>query len=70
MGLKVCSEVWDDHVAILLPGNQAAGSYKALISIYQASGVPRGGGSTPRNSEVLTKLIRIPSSMENTSITT
>jgi hypothetical protein len=36
--------------------------------------VPRGGGgSTPastRNSEVLTKLSRIPSSMENTSVTT
>jgi hypothetical protein len=32
-----------------------------------------GGGShppTPRNSEVLTKLSRIPSSVENTSITT
>jgi hypothetical protein len=38
------------------------------------SGVPRGvvwgGGSNPsRNSEVLTKLSRMPSSVENTSIT-
>jgi hypothetical protein len=29
-----------------------------------------GGGLPPRNSEVLTELSRIPSSVENTSITT
>jgi hypothetical protein len=39
----------------------------------QCSGVPRGGLGTfkpPRNSEILTKLSRIPSSVENTSVTT
>ena len=41
-----------------------------------SSGVPRVGGlgcsnpPPPRNSEVLTKLSRIPSSVENTSVTT
>jgi hypothetical protein len=45
-----------------------------LSSIAFISG-GRGGGSgvqtpLPRNSEVLTKLSRIPSSVENTSVTT
>jgi hypothetical protein len=43
-------------------------------SLVLLSGVPRGGGlggETPsRNSEVLTTLSRIPSSVENTSVTT
>jgi hypothetical protein len=37
-----------------------------------SSGVPRGGSTPhpPRNSELLTKLRQIPSSVENTSVTT
>jgi hypothetical protein len=39
--------------------------------ITQASGIAGGkGGKPPRNSEVLTKLSRIPSAVENTSVTT
>jgi hypothetical protein len=51
--------------------------YCSEISLGNAfnSGGPWGGGEVgvfkaPRNSEVLTKLIRIPSSVENTSVTT
>jgi hypothetical protein len=49
------------------------------FSLGRLSGVPIGGGfggptlpppPTPRNSQVLTKLSRIPSSVENTSVTT
>ena len=44
-----------------------------LRKMFQSSGVPRGVWvvqTPPRNSEVLTKLSRIPSSVENTSVTT
>jgi hypothetical protein len=46
-----------------------------LTHLLAHSGVPRGVGGLgfnppPRNSEVLTKLSRIPSSVENTSVTT
>jgi hypothetical protein len=44
------------------------------IILEHSSGVPRGWGGwgvqPPRNSEVLTKLSRIPRSVENTSVTT
>jgi len=36
-GLKVCTEFWNDRVATVLPGRQAAGSYKALVPIYQTT---------------------------------
>jgi hypothetical protein len=47
---------------------------EATVTLLR-SGIPSGGvlgGSTPppRNSEVLTRLSRIPSSVENTSVTT
>ena len=45
-----------------------------LKNTMKISGVPRGGLGVfkppPRNSEVLTKLSQIPSSVENTSVTT
>jgi hypothetical protein len=50
----------------LLPGT-------SLEPAVTPSGVPRGGGfqtPSPRNSEVFTKLSRIPSSVENTSVST
>lgn len=37
VGFKVCTEVWDDRVATVLPGRQVAGSYKALVAIYQTT---------------------------------
>jgi hypothetical protein len=46
--------------------------YFGTSEVTLSSGVPRGGlrGSNPlRNSEVLTKLSRIPSSLQNTSVT-
>jgi hypothetical protein len=49
--------------------------YQLNITIQytdRSSGVPMGvvwGVQTPRNAEVLTKLSRIPSSVENTSVT-
>jgi hypothetical protein len=59
-----CGDI--DWMELVQDGN----SWPALANAV--SGVPRGVGGfkTPRNFEILTKLSRIPSSVENTSITT
>jgi hypothetical protein len=51
--------------------NKMRGDYDKYF--VTCSGVPKGGGGgfkPPRNSEVLAKLSRIPSSVEYTSVTT
>jgi hypothetical protein len=50
----------NDHRTISLIAHTA----KIVAKILRSSGVPRGEPPPPRNSEVLTKLNRIPSSMK------
>jgi hypothetical protein len=60
------------HLKIPLHQLQGVRSWNTgLFTAFGASGVPRGGYGvlTPWNSEVLTKLSRIPNSVENTSVT-